>query len=102
MYAVIETGGKQYRVSTGDVIKVERLPAEAGSNVTFDRVLMVGGETPKVGNPLVEGSSVVGQVEEHGKADKVLIIKFKRRQKYRRKQGHRQQYTQVRITDITA
>ncbi len=102
MYAVIETGGKQYRVSTGDVIRIERLPAEAGSSVTFDRVLMVGGDAPKVGSPVVEGSSVVAEVEEHGKADKVTIIKFKRRQKYRRKQGHRQLYTQVRITDITA
>ncbi len=102
MYAVIETGGKQYRVSTGDVIRIERLPAEAGSSVTFDRVLMVGGDSPKVGSPVVEGSSVVAEVEEHGKADKVTIIKFKRRQKYRRKQGHRQLYTQVRITDITA
>ncbi len=102
MYAVIETGGKQYRVSAGDVIRIERLPAEAGSSVTFDRVLMVGGDAPKVGSPVVEGSSVVAEVEEHGKADKVTIIKFKRRQKYRRKQGHRQLYTQVRITDITA
>lgn len=102
MYAVIETGGKQYRVSTGDVLRVERLPADAGSSVTFERVLMVGGDAPKVGTPTVVGSSVVAEVEEHGRADKVTIIKFKRRQKYRRKQGHRQEYTQIRITDITA
>lgn len=102
MYAVIETGGKQYRVSTGDIIKIERLSADEGSSVTFDRVLMVGGETPKVGSPIVEGGVVTAEVEAHGKADKVTIIKFKRRQKYRRKNGHRQQYTQVRITDITA
>ncbi|MEN8718638.1 MAG: 50S ribosomal protein L21 [Oceanococcaceae bacterium] len=102
MYAVIETGGKQYRVSTGDIIRIERLGADAGSSVTFDRVLMVGGDTPKVGSPVVEGSVVTAEVEAHGKADKVTIIKFKRRQKYRRKNGHRQQYTQVRITDITA
>lgn len=102
MYAVIETGGKQYRVSTGDIIRIERLSADAGSSVTFDRVLMVGGDAPKVGSPVVEGSVVTAEVEAHGKADKVTIIKFKRRQKYRRKNGHRQQYTQVRITDITA
>jgi large subunit ribosomal protein L21 len=102
MYAVIETGGKQYRVSPGDVLKIERLPAEAGSNVTFDRVLMIGGDTPKIGSPVVEGGKVTAEVQEHGKGDKVTIIKFKRRQKYRRKQGHRQMYTQVRITDISA
>ncbi len=102
MYAVIQTGGKQYRVAPGDVLRVERLTAQAGDSVTFDRVLMVGGDSPKVGTPTVEGSTVTAEVEAHGKADKVTIIKFKRRQKYRRKQGHRQQYTQVRITDITA
>lgn len=102
MYAVIETGGKQYRVSPGDVLKIERLSAEAGSSVTFDRVLMIGGDAPKIGSPVVEGGKVTAEVQEHGKGDKVTIIKFKRRQKYRRKQGHRQMYTQVRITDISA
>lgn len=101
MYAVIETGGKQYRVSQGDVIRVEKLPAAEGESVTFDRVLMVGdGAEAKVGAPTVEGSKVVADVEAHGRGDKITIIKFRRRQKYRRKQGHRQAYTQLRITDI--
>ncbi len=101
MYAVIETGGKQYRVAQGDVIRVEKLAAAAGESVTFDRVLMVGdGGEARLGAPLVEGGKVVADVEAHGRGDKVTIIKFRRRQKYRRKQGHRQDYTQLRITDI--
>ncbi len=101
MYAVIETGGKQYRVAQGDVIRVEKLAAAEGDSVTFDRVLMVGdGAEARLGSPLVEGGKVVADVEAHGRGDKVTIIKFRRRQKYRRKQGHRQDYTQLRITDI--
>ncbi len=101
MYAVIETGGKQYRVAQGDVIRVEKLAAAEGESVTFDRVLMVGdGAEARLGSPLVEGGKVVADVEAHGRGDKVTIIKFRRRQKYRRKQGHRQDYTQLRITDI--
>ncbi len=101
MYAVIETGGKQYRVAQGDVIRVEKLAAAEGESVTFDRVLMVGdGGEARLGAPLVEGGKVVADVEAHGRGDKVTIIKFRRRQKYRRKQGHRQDYTQLRITDI--
>ncbi len=103
MYAVIETGGKQYRVAQGDVIRVEKLPAAEGESITFDRVLMVGdGAEAKIGSPVVEGSKVVADVEAHGRADKVTIVKFRRRQKYRRKQGHRQAYTQLRITEIQA
>ncbi len=101
MYAVIETGGKQYRVAQGDVIRIEKLAVTEGDSVTFDRVLMVGdGADAKIGAPLVEGGKVVADVEAHGRGDKVTIIKFRRRQKYRRKQGHRQDYTQVRITEI--
>ncbi len=101
MYAVIETGGKQYRVAQDDVIRVEKLAAAAGESITFDRVLMVGeGDQTKIGAPVVEGSKVVADVEEHGRGDKVTIIKFRRRQKYRRKQGHRQAYTQLRIKEI--
>ena len=101
MYAVIETGGKQYRVAQGDVIRVEKLPAAEGDSITFDRVLMVGGgDDARIGAPLVDGGKVTADVEAHGRGDKITIIKFRRRQKYRRKQGHRQDYTQVRITDI--
>lgn len=103
MYAVIETGGKQYRVAEGDVIRVEKLLAGEGEAVTFDRVLMVGdGADVKVGAPVVDGSKVVADVESHGRGDKVTIIKFRRRQKYRRKQGHRQSFTQVRIKEIVS
>jgi len=103
MYAVIETGGKQYRVKEGDVIRIEKLTAEAGSTVEFDRVLMVGeGADVKLGTPMLDGAKVTAEVGEHGKGRKVMIIKFKRRQDYRRTKGHRQPYTQVKITGISA
>lgn len=103
MYAVIETGGKQYRVTEGDVIRVEKLNVEEGDSVTFDRVLMVGdGADAKVGAPLVDGGKVVGDVQAQGRGDKVMIVKFKRRKKYRRTQGHRQDFTEVRIKEISA
>ena len=103
MYAVIKTGGKQYRVAQGDVIRVEKLAAAEGESITLDQVLMINdGSEAKIGSPLVEGGKVVADVEAHGRGDKVTIIKFRRRQKYRRKQGHRQAYTQLRITDIQA
>ncbi len=103
MYAVIKTGGKQYRVSEGDTLRVESLQAEAGSDVTLDEVLMVGnGESVTVGAPLVANASVSAQVVEHSRARKVRIVKFKRRKHYRRQMGHRQNYTEVRITGISA
>ena len=103
MYAVIETGGKQYRVREGDVIRVEKLKAEAGSIVEFDRVLMIGeGADVKLGNPILDGAKVTAEVSEHGKGRKIMIIKFKRRQDYRRTKGHRQLYTELRITGISA
>ena len=101
MYAVIVTGGKQYRVAEGDVVKIEKLPAEAGAAVEFDKVLVVGkGADIKVGKPFVAGSKVTGTVQKHGKGDKVRIVKFRRRKHYLRQGTHRQPYTEVKITGI--
>lgn len=103
MYAVIKTGGKQYRVSEGDRLKVESLTAEAGSDIALDQVLMVGsGDSVTVGAPLVANASVSARVLEHGRGKKVRIIKFKRRKHYRRQMGHRQNYTELQITGINA
>ena len=101
MYAIIETGGKQYKVQNGDQIKVEKLNAEAGSAVVFDKVLAAGeGADIKVGTPYLEGLTVEGEVVESGKGDKVIIFKYKVKKDYRKKQGHRQPYTLVEITAI--
>ena len=101
MYAVIVTGGKQYRVAEGDVVRIEKLPAEAGAAVEFDKVLVVGkGADIKVGKPFVSGSKVTGTVQKHGKGDKVRIVKLRRRKHYMRQGTHRQQYTEVKITGI--
>ena len=101
MYAVIETGGKQYRVNKGDVIKVEKLTVDVGQIVDFDRVLLAGeGSDVKVGNPLVDGASVSGTVVEQDRHRKIVVFKMKRRKGYRRKQGHRQDYTGVIIDKI--
>ncbi len=103
MYAVIRTGGKQYRVKAGGVLRVEKLDAEEGSKVEFDEVLLVGdGDKVTVGTPLVKGGKVTATVEEQGRARKIEIVKFKRRQGYKRNLGHRQSYTRVKITDISA
>ena len=103
MYAVIKTGGKQYRVSEGDTLRVESLEAEAGSDVTLNEVLMLGnGESVTLGAPLVANASVSAHIVEHSRAKKVRIVKFKRRKHYRRQMGHRQNYTEVRITGISA
>jgi len=99
MFAVIKTGGKQYRVASGDVIKVEKLEAEAGSTVTLDQVLMAG---DKIGTPLVDGVTVSAEVVAQDRGPKIIVFKKKRRQNYRRKNGHRQDITVLRITDITA
>ncbi|MCG5501349.1 50S ribosomal protein L21 [Ectothiorhodospira lacustris] len=102
MYAVIATGGKQYRVAQGDVIRVEKLDAESGASVEFDNVLLVGsGEDVKVGAPFVEGGKVTASVKSHGRADKVEIIKFRRRKHSRKHMGHRQHFTEVEITSIS-
>jgi large subunit ribosomal protein L21 len=100
MYAVIETGGKQVRVSEGSVIYVEKLDVEAGSAYTFDKVLMLGGESITIGNPYVDGASVEATVEKQGKQKKIIVFKFKAKKKYRRKQGHRQPYTKLTINKI--
>lgn len=103
MFAVIKTGGKQYRVAKDDVIVVEKLEAEAGKTVTFGDVLMVAdGATVSVGAPLVKGASVAGEVVEQRKGEKVKVFKKRRRNTYRRKRGHRQHETVVRVTGITA
>ncbi|MFA7428974.1 MAG: 50S ribosomal protein L21 [Rhodospirillaceae bacterium] len=99
MFAVIKTGGKQYKVAKDDVIAVEKLSGEAGESITFDQVLMVG---EKVGAPVVDGASVTAQVVEQFRSDKVIVFKKKRRQNYRRKHGHRQHQTLVKITAISA
>ncbi len=101
MYAVIKTGGKQYRVAPGESLKVESLVAEVGSSISFEQVLMVGnGETINVGAPLVAGASVTAEVIAHGRADKIRIVKHRRRKHYHKEQGHRQNYTAVKITEI--
>jgi len=103
MYAVIKTGGKQYRVANGDTLKVESLTADVGATVSFDQILMVGeGESVKVGKPLVAGSSVKAEVLAHGRGDKIRIVKHRRRKHYHKEQGHRQNFTQVKITEIVA
>ena len=101
MYAVIETGGKQYRVQEGDVITVEKLNVEAGQTVTFDKVLVLGeGKDVKVGTPYLD-AAVTGTVVENGKGQKVIIFKYKAKKDYRKKQGHRQPYTMVKIESLT-
>ncbi len=100
MYAVVQTGGKQYRVSKGDIITVEKLSAEAGANITLDEVLVVGGDETIVGKPFVEGACVEGTVVENGKGKKVIIYKYKAKKDYSKKQGHRQPYTKIEIKDI--
>ena len=101
MYAVIETGGKQYKVSEGDVIYVEKLDVEAGAEVSFDKVLLIGeGSDVKVGAPLVDGVSVAAKVIKNDKAKKVVVYKYKPKKGYHKKQGHRQPYTKVEITKI--
>ena len=101
MYAVIESGGKQHRIVEGELLKVEKIEAETGSIIDFDRVLMVGeGETIKVGTPIVKGATVSAEVMQHGRGDKVTIIKFKRRKHHMKRQGHRQWFTEIKITAI--
>lgn len=102
MYAIIATGGKQYKVSEGDEIKVEKLGVEAGNTVTFDQVLFIGGDDVKVGNPTVDGASVEASVVEEGRDRKVIVYKFKTKEGYHKKNGHRQSYTKVKIDKINA
>ncbi|UCG80224.1 MAG: 50S ribosomal protein L21 [Desulfobacterales bacterium] len=101
MYAVISTGGKQYKVSEGDTIRVEKIQGEIGESVSFDRVLIFSnGKTVKVGQPTLADVAVTGHIVEQGKAKKVIVFKQRRRKRYRRKQGHRQKYTALKIDNI--
>jgi large subunit ribosomal protein L21 len=103
MYAVIETGGKQYRVAQGDTLYVEKLDGEVGDAVSFDRVLLVAnGDDVNIGRPLVDGAVVSGEIVGHGRDKKVIVFKFKRRKDYRRRNGHRQAFTAVKINALTA
>lgn len=103
MYAVVATGGKQYRVQEGDTLRIEKISGEVGSDVAFDQVLMVSdGDDVKVGQPVVENAVVNGTIIEQGKGRKILVFKYKRRKRYRRKQGHRQLFTAVKIGTIEA
>ena len=103
MYAVFATGGKQYRATTGDILKIEKLNAEKGAMVELDQVLMVGeGENIKVGSPYLQGGKVTAKVVEHGRGEKIRVIKFHRRKNYRKQMGHRQDFTRIEITGIAA
>ena len=102
-YAIIETGGKQYRVAVGDTLSVEKLPVEPGSSITFDRVLMVSGDgSTRVGTPLVPGATVQAEVEEQYRGPKIVVFKYRPKKRYRRRTGHRQSLTRVAITAINA
>jgi len=103
MYAVIKTGGKQYRVAAGEKLKIEQIPAEVGAEITLDQVLMVGdGESTKIGAPLVQGASVQAKVLAQGRHPKVKIFKMRRRKHYQKHQGHRQNFTEIQISGISA
>ena len=103
MHAIIETGGKQYKVAEGDTLYIEKLPNEAGDKITFDKVLAVlDGDNAKFGAPAVAGASVTANVVKNGKGKKVIVYKMKPKKNYRRKQGHRQPYTKVEITKVNA
>jgi len=102
MYAVIKTGGKQYRVMQGETLRVEKIEADVGAAIKFEEVLLIGeGEGITVGTPLVAGASVAAKVKAHGRADKIRIIKFRRRKHHMKQQGHRQHYTEVEIGEIS-
>ena len=103
MYAVVATGGKQYKVQEGEVLRVEKLAGEIGSEIAFDQILMTSdGENVKIGQPVVQGAQVKGHIVEQGKNKKIIVFKYKRRKGYRRKNGHRQPYTSVKIDAIEA
>ena len=103
MYAVVNSGGKQYKVQKGEILRVEKIPGDVGSEVTFDRVLMFSdGENVSIGQPVLDNVAVKGHIVEQGRAKKIIVFKYKRRKRYRRKQGHRQPYTAIQIDDIEA
>ncbi len=101
MYAVIETGGKQYRVAPGEQVRVEKLPGEVGDTITFDKVLLTSdGDDVKMGKPYLKDTIVLARISRHGKQKKILVFKYKKRKGYRRKQGHRQNFTQIHVENI--
>jgi large subunit ribosomal protein L21 len=100
MYAVVRTGGKQYKVAPEQRVRVEKLPGEVGDQVELEDVLMTGGDSIKIGQPTVEGAKVVGTITDQGRGPKIVVFKLKRRKNYRRKQGHRQDYTEIRVDTI--
>ncbi len=102
MFAIIQTGGKQYKVQEGDVIYIEKLPVDEGNTVEFDQVLAVQKDQLLIGNPIVAGAKVVGKVEKQGRARKIIVFKYKAKKNYHKKQGHRQPYTKVKIEKIEA
>jgi len=103
MYAVLKTGGKQYRVTAGEKLKIEQIPAEVGSEIVLDQVLMVAdGDAVQMGTPLLSGAQITAKVLAHGRGDKIRIFKMRRRKHYRRTQGHRQNYTEIEILRIAA
>jgi large subunit ribosomal protein L21 len=102
MYAVIRTGGKQYRVTEGDRLRVEKLAGDVGSTLVISDVLMVGGETVAIGKPVLAGAKVTATITGQDRAKKVIVFKFRRRKNYRRKNGHRQPYTELKITGVSA
>jgi large subunit ribosomal protein L21 len=102
MYAVFKTGGKQYRVEQGDKLRVEKLPGNVGDAITFDQVLMVGGEALKLGKPLLGGAKVEAKIVDQGLGKKIIVFKFRRRKNYRRKNGHRQPFTALEIVQIVS
>ena len=101
MYAIIKTGGKQYKVSEGDLVRVEKLPYEVGDTVEFDEVLLVAGDEVKVGSPVIENAKVTATVEDQNKEKKIVVFKYKPKKQYRKKHGHRQPYTLVKIDSIS-
>ena len=102
MYAVIKTGGKQNRVTEGDRHRIEKLPGDVGATLSFDEVLMVGGDKVAIGTPVVKGAKVTAQIVAQDRAKKVIVFKFRRRKNYRRKRGHRQPFTEIKITGVSA
>ena len=102
MYAIIETGGKQYRVSAGDKLRLEKIHAEEGEQVSFDKVILLGKDDgPLIGTPYIDGAVVTAKILEHGKDDKVIVFKYRRKKNYRKFRGHRQQYTAIEIQGLT-
>ena len=103
MYAIVDTGGKQYKVQKGETLRIEKIPGEVGSQVSFDKILMLADDdNVKIGRPVLDDVAVKGHVVEQEKAQKIIVFKYKKRKRYRRKQGHRQQYTAVKIDSIEA